>query len=588
MFAYQYASPYPYRTSLGPFQSNGRPHSLEEEYLQDLYYQHLIEEEKKHRAASLQHALYAAYEREQIKRAQELAYRKQLAYRQELAYRKELAHRKELAYQKEMAERRRRQYIENYESYQNRILNHLIGNLLADNVEEKEEEEENNTSSIYCRNEFENGNCRKKARRSYQNPEPSQQEEQEQVWLLLHHLKALDTFEAEKESKPVEGRAQNGKTHKSELQQVNAETGESSTSKASSNDNRDEETYSKEDIDKTFTALNVISTKLDRIQEQHESQILASPLTFENESEEILARTTSNKHFLTYEDDIMKVLLELDAITSHGLPEIRNKRKELVNKSEKLLKVIDDHKQKEWERASSSSSHDSDEETEVPETEKSNLNVSEDSAFEAGSTAFTVEAEEDTSASEAPAINQRSSETSAAQLAESISLDVNHSYTDSELSPIQEDTKSAIKADYELPLSNTENGQDQEIQVNKEISNGSEAATNSLISSSQDDEGSPKNDHDNEVSNKAISEDGMEEDDGYEHVHSKSQGNGSDQTISQETEEQEEHDFDMVDHIDVPNSDFMEEMNESNSPASSELSSDRKSGPHRIEIEWSD
>ncbi|KAH8554053.1 hypothetical protein BGW37DRAFT_483330 [Umbelopsis sp. PMI_123] len=339
--AYQFTEPYLTGYTLDPFQSGYGYYTVQQE-LKDLYRQKLIEQERRRQAAAMEQAIIAAYERERIIRAA-----------------------KELAYKQEMAERRRRQYEE---YYQHQILNKFLGNLLS---EENEDEEMN--EDRYSFDDYEVTQCNKRARLCHNDPKPlysrqhisprklhhrrkyQQPQDEHQVWLLVQHLKDVDESEAVQASRSTEAPAKKDKGKGKATEQsinVNKETSSQATS---NNEDHPEEDDTPVDVDSVLENLRAIGKKLDYIQEEHESTVLATPLTFDTESEDLSRQNTPNKEFLTYEDDIMKVLLELDAVESHGLEEIRNQRKVLVARSENLLKIIDEYKQKEWERASTSS-----------------------------------------------------------------------------------------------------------------------------------------------------------------------------------------------------------------------------------------
>jgi hypothetical protein len=106
-----------------------------------------------------------------------------------------------------------------------------------------------------------------------------------------------------------------------------------------------------------YDALNRIEQELVEIQLKNAS-ILQNSLDFDNNSHDsdfLRANTASNREFLGYEDQIVKIMLKLDMITSDGDEDIRNERKHMIKRAEKLLEVLDDFKHREWERASNSS-----------------------------------------------------------------------------------------------------------------------------------------------------------------------------------------------------------------------------------------
>ncbi|KAI8575324.1 hypothetical protein K450DRAFT_202945 [Umbelopsis ramanniana AG] len=352
---YQFSEPYPTDYALDPFQSSYSYYAMQQE-LKKLYRQQLIEQERRRQAAAMEQAIIAAYERERIVRAA-----------------------KQLAYQREVADRRRRQYEE---FYQKQLLNNFLGNLLS---EDNEDEEMNDDCCAY---DYEAMQCNKRARLYHKEPKPlykrqdtsprklhhrrkyQQQQEDNEVWLLVQHLKSVDENEAAEASQSTAAVADKGKG-KAVERDANV-TKETFTQAPKSNDDHPSEENTPVNVETVLRKLKTIGEKLDVIQEKHESVVLATPLTFDTESED-LSRSAPNKEFFSYEDDIMKVLLELDAVESYGLEDIRNQRKALVAKSENLLKIIDEYKQKEWERASASSGAESDTETDKDVTEDSQV-----------------------------------------------------------------------------------------------------------------------------------------------------------------------------------------------------------------------
>ncbi|KAI9308021.1 hypothetical protein BJ944DRAFT_228118 [Cunninghamella echinulata] len=115
--------------------------------------------------------------------------------------------------------------------------------------------------------------------------------------------------------------------------------------------------------------LKSIQEQLDTIHQSH-SQVLATTLYFdglEDTNSQHSTDTTAiqvptiskNKTFLKYEDDIIKILLQLDNVDSEGDEGIRQERKKLVKQAEFILNELDQYKQSEWEKYSSSS-HSSD------------------------------------------------------------------------------------------------------------------------------------------------------------------------------------------------------------------------------------
>jgi BAG domain len=363
---YQLSEPYPTGYALDPFQSSYSYYAMQQE-VKRLYRQQLIEQERRRQAAAMEQAIIAAYKRERIMRAA-----------------------KELAYQQEVAERRRRQY-EDY--YQNQLLNNFLGNLLS----EKNEDEEMNDDC--CAYDYEAMQCNKRARlyhnepkqlykRQYTSPRKlhhrrkyQQPQDDDEVWLLIQHLKSVDENEAAEASQSTAALADKNKGKGKAVERDVNVTKETSSQAPASNEEHPAEDNTLVNVETVLRKLKAIGEKLDGIKEQHESIVLATPLTFDTESED-LSRSAPNKEFFSYEDDIMKVLLELDAVESYGLEDIRNQRKALVAKSENLLKIIDEYKQKEWERASASSGAESDTEVDKDISEELQVEASEDTQVE--------------------------------------------------------------------------------------------------------------------------------------------------------------------------------------------------------------
>ncbi|GAA5899212.1 hypothetical protein JCM6882_009285 [Rhodosporidiobolus microsporus] len=68
-----------------------------------------------------------------------------------------------------------------------------------------------------------------------------------------------------------------------------------------------------------------------------------------------LAFTSSNAPLLAYEDALVSLLSQIDAVESHGDADVRRARKDLVKRVEGELKRLDEVKEREWERQSSGS-----------------------------------------------------------------------------------------------------------------------------------------------------------------------------------------------------------------------------------------
>ncbi|KAI8089254.1 uncharacterized protein BX664DRAFT_130267 [Halteromyces radiatus] len=109
-------------------------------------------------------------------------------------------------------------------------------------------------------------------------------------------------------------------------------------------------------------ALENIKQQLEDIHKSHQ-KVLASSLYFTDDDNSdtsngvmIQVPTISKNHdFLFYEDSIMRILLQLDDISSDGNDIIRQQRKSLVKQAGMILDQLDQYKQAEWERHSSAS-----------------------------------------------------------------------------------------------------------------------------------------------------------------------------------------------------------------------------------------
>ncbi|KAL0082758.1 hypothetical protein J3Q64DRAFT_1172843 [Phycomyces blakesleeanus] len=104
--------------------------------------------------------------------------------------------------------------------------------------------------------------------------------------------------------------------------------------------------------------LREIQARLDKLQQEQEIPVLASNLTFQkaergvNKDAIILtANTPDNRAFLSYEDAIMRTLLELDTIESNGDEMIKCERRGMVKRAEALLEKIDQHRAEEWRKS---------------------------------------------------------------------------------------------------------------------------------------------------------------------------------------------------------------------------------------------
>ncbi|KAI8140486.1 hypothetical protein BJV82DRAFT_622791 [Fennellomyces sp. T-0311] len=102
--------------------------------------------------------------------------------------------------------------------------------------------------------------------------------------------------------------------------------------------------------------LRMLGEQLNQLDEKHSSTIPTTRLQFaDDSSSEVTAISRENRQFLGLEDEVLQVMLQLDAIDSNGDDSIRQERKSLIHKAEQLLSKMDEHKQQEWERISVSS-----------------------------------------------------------------------------------------------------------------------------------------------------------------------------------------------------------------------------------------
>ncbi|KAG0170485.1 hypothetical protein DFQ28_001719 [Apophysomyces sp. BC1034] len=114
-------------------------------------------------------------------------------------------------------------------------------------------------------------------------------------------------------------------------------------------------TSATEDIQKTSKCnkLRKLDEELENIQNQHEG-VFDKHLEFQKAEAGTLlltASTANNREFLGYEDQVMRIMLQLDTIESDGDEEIRGERKTLVKRAEHILELLDAHKQSEWQSA---------------------------------------------------------------------------------------------------------------------------------------------------------------------------------------------------------------------------------------------
>jgi hypothetical protein len=91
-----------------------------------------------------------------------------------------------------------------------------------------------------------------------------------------------------------------------------------------------------------------------------------------------LAFTSLNAPLLAYEDFLVRLLSQIDAVESHGDEDVRRARKELVRRVEGELRRLDETKEREWERQSSASGSESSSASEVEEEEDVEMSSSDE------------------------------------------------------------------------------------------------------------------------------------------------------------------------------------------------------------------
>ncbi|KAI9312207.1 hypothetical protein BX666DRAFT_2031374 [Dichotomocladium elegans] len=100
--------------------------------------------------------------------------------------------------------------------------------------------------------------------------------------------------------------------------------------------------------------LHAIELELTKIEKEQLEPILHTPLQFKTSGPEqtlqLTAATKGNREFLGCEDQIMRMMLKLDAIPSNGDLNTRNQRRSLVKRAEAMLERLDEHKEHEWQK----------------------------------------------------------------------------------------------------------------------------------------------------------------------------------------------------------------------------------------------
>lgn len=98
-----------------------------------------------------------------------------------------------------------------------------------------------------------------------------------------------------------------------------------------------------------------IQRELENMEKDRLPTVLKTPLQFKPSEQggtlQLTATTPNNREFLGCEDAIMRIMIKLDTIESHGEEKIRNQRRSLVKRAEGMLEKLDEHKEHEWQRA---------------------------------------------------------------------------------------------------------------------------------------------------------------------------------------------------------------------------------------------
>lgn len=109
------------------------------------------------------------------------------------------------------------------------------------------------------------------------------------------------------------------------------------------------------DRQKKLDQLTAVERELDRLAaENKEGNITRLPLQYQINDQGRLfldGNTPDNRRFLTYEDEIIRCMMQLDEILSEGDGLVRDRRRQAVRKAEALLEPVDRHKQDEWTKA---------------------------------------------------------------------------------------------------------------------------------------------------------------------------------------------------------------------------------------------
>jgi hypothetical protein len=109
------------------------------------------------------------------------------------------------------------------------------------------------------------------------------------------------------------------------------------------------------DRQKKLDQLAAVEQELDRLAaENKDNSITRLPLQYQVNDQGRLfldGNTPNNRRFLTFEDAIIRCMIQLDQVLSDGDSLIRDRRRQAVRKAEALLEPVDRHKQDEWTKA---------------------------------------------------------------------------------------------------------------------------------------------------------------------------------------------------------------------------------------------
>ncbi|GAA5824113.1 hypothetical protein JCM11251_001527 [Rhodosporidiobolus azoricus] len=150
-------------------------------------------------------------------------------------------------------------------------------------------------------------------------------------------------------------------THEASLapSEVSHITLSSDASSTVATDSDGESTSSSSDRDASLATLSTLTSSFDARRAAFSTPTTLtfqpSPSPDHRSSSPPLACTSSNASLLAYEDFLVSLLSDIDAVESYGDSSIRQTRKALVKRVEAELKRLDELKEREWERQSSTS-----------------------------------------------------------------------------------------------------------------------------------------------------------------------------------------------------------------------------------------